>query len=392
MSKNPTSDIDLFSSAAMADPYYLYAELRRAGGAVWLPRIEMWAVSRHADVMAVLQNDQVYTSSSGVTLNPEVNTFTGNVITTDRPLHTKLRSLVAEQLMPAALKKLSEKIEAEADALVERLVGLGQFDAVQDLSWHLPLTVVTDLVGVPPSYGKRLIEFAEIMFDWAGPPGYPITEAAVKRLPETQELRAHLTDRKNLRLGSMGMALFEAADRGDIEAWRAPLLMMDYLGPSLDTTIAGTGSAIWLFANNQSQWDSLRGDPTRVGAAVDEALRLESPIQYFSRVANSDQSIDGTTIAAGDRVLVMYGSANRDSAKWPSADSMDISRGGLGGQLAFGAGIHSCAGRNLAKAEISALLRALLKRVKAFRITDAQRRQAHVMRSFAHLQVEAVPV
>jgi cytochrome P450 len=290
--------------------------------------------------------------------------------------------------MPAALKKLSEKIETEADALVERLVGLGQFDAVQDLAWHLPLTVVTDLVGVPRSYGERLIEFAEIMFDWAGPPGCPITDAAVKRVPGTQELIGHLTDRRNLRPGSMGMAIFEAADRGDIEDWRAPLLMMDYLGPSLDTTIAGTGNAIWLFANNQRQWDLLRDDPTRVGAAVDEVLRLESPIQYFSRVANSDQTIDGTDIAAGDRLLVMYGSANRDSAKWPSADSMDINRSGLGGQVAFGAGVHSCAGRNLAKAEITALLRALLKRVKAFRITDAQRRQAYIMRSFARLEVK----
>jgi cytochrome P450 len=84
----------------------------------------------------------------------------------------------------------------------------------------------------------------------------------------------------------------------------------------------------------------------------------------------------------------MYGSANRDSAKWPSADSMDINRSGLGGQVAFGAGVHSCAGRNLAKAEITALLRALLKRVKAFRITDAQRRQAYIMRSFARLEVK----
>lgn len=389
--KMPSSNIDLFSDAVLNDPFETYALLRDTAGAVWLERYGMWAVSRHADVMMVLQDHDNYSSASGVAFNATMNGMTGSTLTTDNPLHADLRALVTSQLMPAALKKLFEEIESEAREVVGQLVAQGSFDAITDLAWHLPLTIVTNLVGVPREMGEEMIRFAEDQADAFGPEGYERTTEGLEAMAGASGMLRRLKNPANLRPGSMSRAIWDAADRGEIEKWRAPILMNDYLGPSLDTTIAGIGNALWLFAKNPEQWDALRANPKRAMSAIDEVIRLESPVQAFSRVTTSDQIIDGVQIPAGDRVIVMYASANRDERKWPNPDTMDISRQGVVGHLGFGAGIHSCPGRNLARAEIAALLGALASRVARFHVRSSTRKLSSVMRSFSRLEIEIEP-
>ena len=389
--KSGTSTIDLFSDDVLNDPFAAYGDLRKTAGAVWLERHGMWAISRHADVMAVLQDHDGFSSASGVAFNSVINDMAGSTLTTDRPLHTALRELVTEQLKPAALIKLREKIDAEAALVVERLVAKRSFDAVTELAWHLPLSVVTDLVGVPRDMGKAMIALAENIADAFGPDDNLRTAKGLEAMAAAGDMLDRLNDPANLRPGSMSMAIWEAAERGTIEKWRAPLLMNDYIGPSLDTTISAIGSAIWLFAENPAEWDKLRADPKRVMSAIDEVIRLESPVQAFTRVALSDQVIDNVRIPAGDRVIAIYASANRDERKWHGPDEMDINRKGIVGHLGFGAGIHSCPGRNLARTEIAALLQALATKVARFHVRESKRRISNVMRGFSNLEVEVEP-
>ncbi|MGF2943593.1 cytochrome P450 [Mycobacterium sp. Lab-001] len=138
--------------------------------------------------------------------------------------------------------------------------------------------------------------------------------------------------------------------------------MIDYLAPSLDTTISGIASALALFAAHPDQWRALRAEPALVSNAINEVLRYEAPLRAFSRKLLRDRAVAGIELPAGARVLVIYASANRDEREWPDPDTFDIHRD-ANRQLGFGHGTHACAGQGLARLEIQAILTALLRLV-----------------------------
>jgi cytochrome P450 len=165
--------------------------------------------------------------------------------------------------------------------------------------------------------------------------------------------------------------IWAAAERGDIPAEKPPLMMNDYMGPSLDTTIFATANMIWLFARHPDQWTLLREQPDLMLNAINEVLRIETVIQGFSRVLTEDHTVDGTTMPAGSRVLVLYGSANRDERQFADPARFDITRANASEHLGLGFGAHSCPGGNLARLELRALLTALLPRVERFELVEA---------------------
>ena len=140
------------------------------------------------------------------------------------------------------------------------------------------------------------------------------------------------------------------------------MAIIDYLGPSLDTTISGLGNAVWLFATHPEQWQRLREDPGRARQSFDEALRLESPVTGFTRVTTRTAEIGEIEIPAGSRVLLSYASANRDERHWDDPERFDIERPNAS-HVAFGFGEHACAGMGLARLEATAVLTALARRV-----------------------------
>jgi cytochrome P450 len=140
--------------------------------------------------------------------------------------------------------------------------------------------------------------------------------------------------------------------------------MRDYLGPALDTTIFATGHLIHRLATTPGAWDRLRDTPALVPGAINEAVRLDSPIRSFTRLAPRGATIGGQAVPAGARLLVLYGSANRDERVWEAPERYDPGRR-LGAQMGFGHGIHRCAGAQLARLEMRALLEAMLPRVAA---------------------------
>jgi cytochrome P450 len=144
--------------------------------------------------------------------------------------------------------------------------------------------------------------------------------------------------------------------------------MVDYIAPSLDTTISAISSALHLFATHPEQWQLLRDDPALIPQAINEVVRYESPLRAFGRRARCASEVGGVEIPAGARVLVMYASANRDDREWDSPDVFDIRRD-AGRQLGFGNGAHACAGQGLARLETTAMLRALLDRVERIETT-----------------------
>jgi cytochrome P450 len=382
----PVYDADLFTDEALVDPYDHYRALRDAGPVVWLSAHDVYAVARYREVRAVLDDATTFVSGEGVGLNDFINEGgRDTTLMSDGDAHRRQREVIGRPLMPRALADLRPEAQAIADRLVERLVARGTFDAIADLAQVLPASWVPDLLGWPADGRERLLDWANANFDGLGPLNARAFAAGEGLLEMVAY--AHRLAQSELPAGSMARHIIDAAARGDIDPARCPMAIIDYLAPSLDTTISAIGNALWLFATHPDQWQRLREEPLRVKHAFNEALRLESPINCFTRVAKVDTSIDAVDIPAGSRVLVSFASANRDERRWNRADEFDITRDSAA-HVAFGHGEHACVGMGLARLEGAAVLSALVERVARIELAgQPERKLNNLIRSFRSLPV-----
>lgn len=382
----PQFDVDLFSDENLTDPYPLYARFRAAGPVVYLPAIDAYVLSRYADVRAGLGDHETFISGRGIGLSDAGNaTRKGVIIATDNPLHDQLRAVLSERLSPRAMNALRAEIARKADAFVAGVVAQPSFDGVRDLAQAFPLTVVCQLIGLPEADRLRLLEWADAGFNLWGPPN----ERNRRSLPVWQSLVEYISTqatRDRLPPGSMGAAIYEAADRGLIAPEQCPQLFVSYLVAGVDTTINALANAIALFATNPEQWELVRGDRSLIPSAFEEVLRVDAPLQLVRRWCVRDTIVDGAAIPAESNVVMIYASANRDERKWAEPDRFDVTRNPVD-HLTFGYGLHGCAGQALARLESHAILGALADRVARFEIGTPVRRLNNVMRGLERLPV-----
>ncbi|MBS1698919.1 MAG: cytochrome P450 [Actinobacteria bacterium] len=384
MTQALAADIDLFTDDALAHPHEHYRRIRDAGTAVHLDRYGVWALGRYDDVRAALNDWQTFTSSEGVALNPASRATTkGLIIATDPPYHDVLRGVLTEKLSPRALRVLHGGLHEQAQVLVDEVIARGEFDAVHDLARAFPVQVVMDLIGLPRSLGDRALGWAEAAFN-AGGPDIARTRDAMPLLEDQFAFLAEM-HKDDLVEGSFGWVIFDAADRGIIERESVVPLMSAYVTAGLDTTINAISAGIGYFADHPDQWAALRADRSLIPSAFNEIVRLESPLQWFSRVTTRDVVYDDVTIPAGERVLMLYGSANRDERKWgEDADVFDVRRDNMD-HIGFGSGVHGCAGQGLARLEGLAVFTALAERVSSFEVGARERRLNNRIRGWASL-------
>lgn len=381
------ADVDLFSDDVLLDPYKAYRALRDAGPVVRSRRHDVWVVPRYAEAREVLKDWHSYSSAWGTAMDDEVNKLrAGNIISTDPPEHDGLRDVLGPQMSARSVRTLQPEIERRAAELVEALLSRGGGDVVRDLAQPLPLGVVADLVGFAQEGRERLLEWVDASFNTFG----PMNERTVESIPKLQGIWRYLdtmATRERLAPGGLGAAVHDAKDRGDIDAEQCRSLLFAYATAGIDTTINAVSSAVWLLATHPRQWARLRAEPALIPDAFSEVLRFESPIQGFTRRTTSERGIGDVTVPRGAKILVLFGSANRDERKWPDAEVFDIGPG-ASDHLAFGYGVHSCAGQFLARVEGQAVLAALVQRVSNLRLVSAERKLNNTLRGLRHLQVE----
>lgn len=379
--KSPTIDIDLFSDEAIADPYPLYEKIRNSGAVVWLQHYDMWAISRFEDVRAALRADEVLLSGKGVAMNEELNS-TGNTnsLISDGDEHRRLRRAVMKPMMPAALRDIRGKMQELSDELVERLLGMDSFDGISDFSHHLPVSVVSVLVGLPEYGRERMLEWAGAAFNALG----PMNERAQASIPNLMEAAAYVAglDRADLPPDGWAAGIYQAGDEGRIEPDEVKKLVFDYVSPSLDTTILATGHMLYQLGRNPEQFEKLRKDRSLVSGAVHEALRIGSPVRAFTRLADTDYEAGEVFVPAGDRVAILYGSANHDERHYPDPEVFDIERKAKD-HVAFGYGVHHCAGAHLAMLEMECLLDALARKVTTIEVADPTPFPSNMLSGFA---------
>ena len=387
----PTYEPDLYSRDAILNPYSHYSAMRKLGGVVWLPKQRLYALPRYAEVKSVLEDDDTFRSRNGVALNP-ISRFIGkgSFLMQDGVSHNRRRKLTTHRLTPRALRPMHPQIDALAEKTVLAALSRGEVEGVHDIAVKLPLTLVPDLVGWPEQGREHLVKWAGATFDMLG----PFNKQALRSIPSSTSMMSFVRGvarRRDILPGSVADEVVQAIDTGEIDASELPSVLIDYLGPSIDTTASAIAAALFLFADNPEQWQKLRDDPSKVPGAVDEVVRFESPVRAFGRRTERDTEIAGTRVAAGSRLLVMYASANRDERQWSNPDRFDIDRTEVG-HVGFGFGLHGCAGQGLARLETQAVLRSLLKHVERIELTDTPTRAVNnIIHRFETLPIRLIP-
>ena len=350
-------DIDLFAESSLRAPFDDYQRLRHAGSLVWLERPQVFAMGRFADVQAALRSPRTLVSGQGVGLSEAFNVSQGaDTLMSDGELHHRLRTAVMRPLTPKALRPAREAFKALIAERVDALRGRGWFDAMSELAAFLPVQAVSHLVGLPSVGRERMLEWAGATFNLVGPDPRP---ADIALLDEARAFLASL-GAETVADGSWAGELFAAVRAGALTLSEAMGAISAYVIPSLDTTILAKGHLLADLAGAPDEWALVKANPTLIPNAVTESVRRSAVIRWFSRVALEDYPAGETVLPKGQRVLLLYGSANRDERRYADPDRFDVRRDSRD-HLAWGAGVHLCVGLNLARLEMEVLLEALVE-------------------------------
>lgn len=385
----PVSDVDPFSHEVLEDPLPVQRQLRDAGPVVYLSRYDAYACARYEQVQAGFVNWQVLSSAAGVGLSnfryEEPWRPPSLLLEADPPRHDAPRRVLTKVLGPRALRRLRDAWFADAEVLVDSvLAGGDEHDAVTALAEPFPLRVFPDAVGLLPDGREHLLPYGDHAFNAFG----PHNDLVARGEPRVADLSAWVGSRcarEALTDDGFGAQIWAAADRGDLTPAQAPLVVRSLLTAGVDTTVHGIAAVLFGLATHPAQWERLRRAPGLARIAFDEAVRWESPVQYFFRTASSDLDIAGTVVPDGSKVLLVMGSANRDPRRWTDPDAFDLSRD-PSGHVGFGFGIHQCVGQHVARLEAEAVLAALAARVERIELAGpVHRHHNNTLRAFASL-------
>lgn len=373
----PQLAIDPFDEAFLADPYAHHEALREAGAVVWLEAIGCYGMARHAEVQGALRDWETYVSGRGVGLADfsKETPFRppSLLLETDPPVHDRTRGLMNRVVTLGALRAVQPHWQAIADALVEHVLEMEEFDAVAHIATGLPLAIFPDLIGLQEEGRDQLIPYATGVFNAFGPRNavFESTRAATETAAAWVALACK---RENLKPDGWGMRVYEAADRGDCTAGEAERLVRSFLTAGVDTTVNGIGNLLLALARHPDQWERLRNQPSLAPRAFEESLRWDSTVQTFFRTTSREVAFESGSIPAGSKVLLFLAAANRDPRRWKDPGRFDIGRQ-CSGHVGFGFGIHQCLGQMVARQEVEVLLKAMVPRVAAIRLTGTPERR-----------------
>ena len=286
MSDAPESSVDPFDEAVLADPYPMHEQLRELGPVVRLSAYGIWAMARYEQVHTALVDHDTFCSSAGVGLSDFRKETPWRppslLLEADPPAHARARRPVNRAMSPGTVRRSLDPLATEATELFDRLAGRDEIDGIGDVAIPYPLTVFPDIVGLPAEGRPHLLPYGEMVFNGFGPRNRLFTEAMAGAAP-VQEWVARMCRAEHLAPGGMGAHLHAYAAEDGFTPDQSALLMRSLLSAGLDTTVHAIGNALWCLAANPDQYALLRADPSRAGAAFEEALRYESAVQTFFR-------------------------------------------------------------------------------------------------------------
>lgn len=390
----PHLSLDPFDEGFLADPYAYHDAIREAGPVVWMDSVNAFAMARYAEVKHCLNDYETFCSGRGVgTLDFAKETPfrpPSLLLEADPPLHDRTRGLMNRIVSLKALKELRPLWQAKAEELVDRLVSQRRFDAVKEMSEVYSMMIFPDTIGLRDDGREHLLDYAAIVFNAFGPDNDVLREGNIGK-EAAIEWVADACKRENLKPGGWGMAVFEAADRGECTHEEAERLVRSFLSAGVDTTVNGIGHMVLALASHPDEYGKLRSDPSLIRRAFEESLRWDSTVQTFFRTTTKRTTVAGAEIPGGQKVLLFLAAANRDPLHWEDPTEFKIDRN-TSGHVGFGFGIHQCLGQMVARLEGELIGNALVERVRSIRLTgEPVRRLNNTLHAIDSVPVEVEP-
>ncbi|HLL02691.1 MAG TPA: cytochrome P450 [Myxococcaceae bacterium] len=366
------SPLHLMSPEVRANPYPLYAELRRTG----IRQIEpggMWAVSRYDDVLAVLKDPRRFSSEGlGQSFLPPWlprNPVAQSLVMKDPPSHTRLRGRVSRAFGPAALAVLEPRIRALAEQLAENLLRHeGEVDFMAEFALRLPVGVLGLMFGLDPAQYPRLKEWADDLISLPAGQHSPEEQARIREsLASLERCFEELLESRRAALGDdLVSELIRPDADGDVLSHEELISFLFSLLPAgVETTVYLMANTLVVLSDHPQERAQVLADRRLIPRVLDEVLRYEPSGHSSLRIVTEDTELSGVRLPRGAMVVVLMAAALRDERQFPQADRFLLSRD-RPSHLAFGHGVHYCLGALLAKLEARLGLEAVFSRVRDF--------------------------
>ena len=398
-----TQQVNIVSAEFKADPFPFFARLR-ASDPVYrttLPdKTAVWLITRYDDVNALLRDGR-FTKNRRSALTkeqlrklpwtpPMFRPLERNMLDLDPPDHTRLRSLVHKAFTPGLVEQMRSRTQNIADELLDRVVSLGEMDLIRNFALPLPMTIITEMLGVPTKDHDKFHRWSKAVVSLTSPsPTLRVIPAVWKFI---RYLRQFFKLRRRDPHDDLVSALIKAEEAGD-KLNEDELLAMVFLLliAGHETTVNLIGNGTLALLENPNEISKLRSDPSQVKLAVEELLRYTSPVLMTTeRYAREDAMIHGVTIPRGEMTLGVIGSANRDETVFDKPDELHLTRD-PNKHLSFGQGIHFCLGARLARMEAQIAFTTLLRRLPDLRLKNSPHslrwRPSMILRGLASLPV-----
>jgi cytochrome P450 len=393
--------IDFHSPDFHNDPYPALAELRAHGRPVWHEETGMFLAARHADANAVLRDKSLGRIFQPRT--PDDDWFDFNwlhadsILDSEPPKHTRLKSLISKAFNPTTIRALQPDIERLANGLLDsaeaQLADGGEFDLIGDLAEPLPVKVIAFMLGFPEAdehllrpWSQAIVKMYEV-----SPTEQHKIEARAAAHDFAEYVHALMVERKANPGHDLISVLSAVEDDGrTLSTHELIATCVLLLNAGHEASVNGLGNGAVAALERPDTVRALRDDPRGVAStAVEEFLRFDAPLQLFERTATADTEIGGVSIAQGQRIAALLGSANRDESVFDSATEMNLLRP-RNPHIGFGAGIHFCIGAPLARLEMNVLLPAVFERFPKLELARTpERRPGFVLRGYQSVPVTA---
>jgi cytochrome P450 family 142 subfamily A polypeptide 1 len=362
--------IDLLDGAFYVDdPYSTYAWMRANAPVYWDDTNELWGISRYDDIVEIEKRNDVFVNSDQAKGGYRPNLPADPaIIGLDDPLHNRRRMLVARRFTPKAVAKWEDHVREVCAHLIDSAKAKGRVDVIEDLAAPLPAMMIGLLLGFPDEMWPKLKHWSEATIVLGGGPRY-LTDDGIMAAMEFAGACADLYEAKQKCPADDVVSVWTTAEIpghefGVSEVISDCLLLLDGGAETTRTVIART---LLTLLEHPAELAQLR-DGADLTVAVEEFIRWVTPIHNMCRVATRDYEISGTTIRAGQQVVLMYSSANRDEAHFEHPEQFDVTRH-PNNHIAFGFGTHFCLGASLARLEIRTFIEEFLRRVDDYSLT-----------------------
>ncbi|MFZ3346800.1 MAG: cytochrome P450 [Mycobacterium sp.] len=360
-------NFDFSDPAVRQNPPAVYTELRK-GPPRWSDSYGgFWVVTRYNDLKEMLANPALFCSGEGTTIPPTGFPLRFPPNEVDPPDHQKWRKLTAPFFTSPAVANLESSVRQVTRECLAKFVEKGSADLVTDLAVFVPPYVIADMMGFPREDAQWFAAINDHLLSTAEEE--KTEENAATGLEIAAYLGKHLEERREHPRGDLLTELVQGKFDG------RPLTTEEMLGVAFffliaghETTIGGITFLLWRLGLNPDQRQKVIDNPKLIPAAIEETLRIDSPVVHLARTVTEDTVLGGAAMRAGDKVMVLYAAGNLDEEIFPDAETFNIERGNAKKHIAFSAGIHLCQGAGLARLEMRVVLEEVLNAIPDYEI------------------------